>query len=110
VRDPGDELPHFGAEMRATESGSRPPRPVKSLTLPMPAQDRLRLHQTQVLAPTLRPEAVKPDPQDSIRSPEARMRIGSQRDLELMAGRLSPRNPTRVERSPMTQSPTWGRS
>ena len=71
--------------MWATEPGSRFPRPVKSPTLPMPSQDRLRLHQTEVLSPTFRPEAAKPDPEDSIRSPEARMRIGAQGDLELVA-------------------------
>ncbi len=35
--------------------------------------------------PTVRPETAKPDPEDSIRRPEARMRVGAQRDLELMA-------------------------
>ncbi len=67
----------------------------------MPAQDRLRLHQTEVLSPTLRPEAAKPDPQGSIGSPEARMRIGAQRDLELMAEDqvLEREIPTRSNRS-----------
>jgi hypothetical protein len=51
----------------------------------VPAQNRLRLHQTKVLSPTVRPEAAKADPQDSIRSPDAGMRVGAQRDLELMA-------------------------
>ena len=35
-------------------------------------------------SPAFRPEAAKPDPEDSIRSPEARVRVGAQRDLELM--------------------------
>ncbi len=67
----------------------------------MPSQDRLRLHQTEVLLPTVRPETAKPYPQDSIPSPEARMRIGSQRDLELMAEDqvLEREVPTRSNRS-----------
>jgi hypothetical protein len=51
----------------------------------MPAQHGIRLHQTKVLAPTVRPEAAKPDPQNPIRSPDAGMRVGAQGDLELMA-------------------------
>ncbi len=85
MRDPGDELPHLGAEMGMTKPGSRLPRPVKPPTLPMPAQDRLRLHHTEVLLPAVRPESAKPDPQDSILSPEPRTRVGAQRDLKLMA-------------------------
>ncbi len=37
----------------------------------LPSHTVSGLHQTEVLSPTLRPEAAKPDPQDSIRSPEA---------------------------------------
>jgi len=39
----------------------------------------------KVPAPGSRPETAKPDPQDSILSPEPRMRVGAQRDLKLMA-------------------------
>jgi len=35
-------------------------------------------------SPAARPEVAKPDPEDSIPSPEARMQVGAQRDLELM--------------------------
>ncbi len=48
------------------------------------AQDRLRLHDPKVLAPTFRPEMAKPDPEDPIRTIEAGMRVGAQGDLELM--------------------------
>jgi hypothetical protein len=39
----------------------------------------------ETFPPTVSPEATKPDPEDSIRSPEAGMRVGAQGDLELMA-------------------------
>jgi len=38
-----------------------------------------------MLSPAFRPEAAKPDPEDPIRTIEPGMRIGAQRDLELMA-------------------------
>ncbi len=50
----------------------------------MPAQDRLRLHDPKVLPPALRPEVAEPDSEDPIRTLEAGMRVGAQRDLELM--------------------------
>ncbi len=84
MRDSADERLQFGTEAGSTEPGSRPPLPIQSPALPVPAQDRLRLHDPKVLPPALRPEVAKPDPEDSIRSPEAGMRVGAQRDLELM--------------------------
>src|SRR5713226_2932530 len=76
LRDPGDERPQLGAEMGTTEAGSRLPPPVQSPALPMPSQDGIGLHQTEVLLPTFRPDAAKPYPQDSIGSPEAGMWVG----------------------------------
>ncbi len=58
---------------------------IESPTLPVPAQDCLRLHHLELPAPSLRPEMAHSDPQDSIRSPEPGMRVGAQSDLELMA-------------------------
>ncbi len=51
----------------------------------MPAQDRLRPHHMEVPPPTFRLEVATPDPEDSIWSPEAGLRVGAQGDLELMA-------------------------
>ncbi len=39
----------------------------------MPAQDRLGLHDVKVLSPSFRPHVAKPDPEDSIRTMEARV-------------------------------------
>ena len=36
-------------------------------------------------SPAFSPEVAKPDPEDSIRSPKVRVRVGAQCDLELMA-------------------------
>ncbi len=62
----------------------------------MPAQDRLRPHHMGVLSPAPGPDMAKPDPENSIRSPEAGMRVGAQHDLELMATEqvLECENPT----------------
>jgi hypothetical protein len=49
------------------------------------AEDSLRLHDLQVLSPGPRPQAAKPDPEESVVTTEARLRVGAQRDLELMA-------------------------
>ncbi len=51
----------------------------------MPAHDRLRLDQTKVRSPGSRPNAAKPNLEDSVRSTEAGTRVGAQGDLELMA-------------------------
>ncbi len=51
----------------------------------MPGQDRLRLHDMEMLSPTLRPEAAKPDPEDPIRTMKTGKRVGAHCDLELMA-------------------------
>ncbi len=56
----------------------------RKAALPVPAQDRLRLHDMETLPPTVRPQAAKPDPQDPIQSPDAGTRVGAQSDLELM--------------------------
>ena len=79
-------------EISAFSSALRRGRPsrvrdlhVQSPALPVPAQDRLRLHDPKVLVPALRPEVAKPDPEDSIRSAEAGMRVCAQGDLELVA-------------------------
>src|SRR5712691_7914511 len=85
VRDPADERLQLSAEAGSTESGSRLPGPIEPPTLPVPAQDRLRLHQMKVLAPAIRPETAKPDPKNAIAGPKAGMRVGPQRDLKLMA-------------------------
>src|SRR2546425_8308287 len=85
VRDPSDERFQFGAEVGSTEHGSRLPGPIESPALPVPAQNRLRLDHTEMPSPAFRPEVAKPDPEDSIRSPKVRMRVGAQCDLELMA-------------------------
>jgi hypothetical protein len=46
---------------------------------------RFRLDYKQVLAPALWPEQAKPDPKDSISISEARVGVGAQDDLKLMA-------------------------
>ncbi len=75
----------FGTRQGSTELSSGLPRPIQAPALPVPAQDGLRLHNLEVPSPTLRPEMAQPDPQDSIRSLEAGMRVRTQRHLELMA-------------------------
>ncbi len=82
---PSDQLLHLGAEPRPTEPGSRPPGPIQSPTLPVPPQDGVRLDDSEVVPPASRPEAAKPNPEDSIMTTEARIWVGAQRDLELMA-------------------------
>ncbi len=62
--DPGNELLQLGAETGTTQLRPRPPRPTEPPTLPMPAQDRLRLHQTEVLARLARDGAAKPKAPD----------------------------------------------
>jgi len=51
----------------------------------VPPQDGFWLHHPKVLPPAARPDAAKPDPEDSILSTEAGLRVGAQRDLELVA-------------------------
>jgi hypothetical protein len=51
----------------------------------VPAKDGVRLDHVQVLPPASRPESAQPDPEDSIASPKARIRVAAQSDLELMA-------------------------
>jgi hypothetical protein len=75
----------FSSALRRAEPSSGLPCPIEPPTLPVPAQDRLRPHHMEVLSPILRPDMAKPEPEDSIRSPELGMRVGTQRDLELMA-------------------------
>jgi hypothetical protein len=51
----------------------------------MPPEDGFGLDDKQVLAPALWPEQANPDPKDSISIAEARVGVGAQDDVELMA-------------------------
>jgi hypothetical protein len=42
------------------------------------------VHHMEMLSPTLRPEAAKPDPEDPIRTMKTGMPVGAQCDLALM--------------------------
>ncbi len=57
---------------------------MKPPALPMPAQDRLRSHQVEVLPSAVRPGETQPHPEDPIVSSEPWMRIGTQDNLELV--------------------------
>ncbi len=83
--DPADGCLQLGPEAGSTEPSSGLPPPIQSPTLPVPAQDRLRLHHMEVLSPILGPDMAKPDPENPIPRPEAGMRVGAQGDLEVMA-------------------------
>jgi hypothetical protein len=51
----------------------------------MPPEDGLRLNYQQVFAPALWPEQANPRPKDSISISEARVGVGAQDDVKLMA-------------------------
>jgi hypothetical protein len=51
----------------------------------MPPEDGFGLDYQQVLAPALWPEQANPDPKDSISISEARVGVGAQDDVKLMA-------------------------
>jgi hypothetical protein len=51
----------------------------------MPPEDGFGLGYKQMLAPALWPEQVNPDPKDPISISEARVGVGAQDDVKLMA-------------------------
>ena len=84
MRHGGDELSNFRAESRPANPGSRLPRPVEPPALAVPAQHGLGLDDHQVLSPPW-PEAPEPYPNNAILTAEARVAIGPEGDLELVA-------------------------
>ena len=71
--------------LRPANPGSRLPRPVEPPDLVVPAQHSLGLDDHQVLSPHW-PEAPEPYPNNAILTAEARVAIGPEGDLELVAG------------------------
>src|SRR6266566_1815867 len=83
----GDKRTNLRTQAGPPESGARLPGPIQAPTLPMPTQHCLRSDEAQMLSPASRPDTPEPHPDDSISRPQPRMRVGTQRDLKLMAKR-----------------------
>jgi hypothetical protein len=67
----GAQPPELGAQPRATQPRAGLPAPEALPALPVPAEDGLRPHDEQVLAP-ITPEATGQSPEESVARPEPR--------------------------------------
>jgi hypothetical protein len=80
-----DQLPDLGAQTRTTEPGTRLPPPEQAPPSPVPADDRLGLHEDEVPAP-LPPDEADRQPEESVARAKARtLPGGARQDRELLA-------------------------
>jgi hypothetical protein len=83
TRDLGDEILDFGGKARASDTPPRLPGPVQPPALAVPTKHGFRADDEEV-PPRGWPEAIDPDPQDSITPAESRSRIGTEGNPELV--------------------------